>query len=134
MIILANLNSEAIRVDMAMKFVAQCNPFAQQKAGGQKPSPSVPRVIGQMMSCVICVTRGKCLGKSCLGDNGKLLFHQLKLSDYINILVLPKVTSHSNLTLYTAAMMGGKIPGCQANSLYERRNRTKMTRTDRFVF
>ena len=52
----------------------QCNPFAQQKAGGQKPPPSVPRVIGQTMSCVICITRGTCMGKSCLGDNGKLVF------------------------------------------------------------
>ena len=74
LIILEFLKSEDMRVELAMKFVAQCNPFAQQKAGGQKPPPSVPRVIGQTMSCVICITRGTCMGKSCLGDNGKLHF------------------------------------------------------------
>ena len=39
LIILEFLKSEDMRVEMAMKFVAQCNPFAQQKAGGQKPPP-----------------------------------------------------------------------------------------------
>ena len=63
-----------MRVEMSMKFAAQCNSFTRQKAGGQKPSPSVPKIIGDLKSCVICVTRGICMGKSCLGNNGKLHF------------------------------------------------------------
>ena len=61
-----------MRVGMSMKFVSQCNSYTRQKAGGQMPPPSVPKIIGEMMSCVICVTRGTCMGKSCLGSNGKL--------------------------------------------------------------
>ena len=69
--ILEFLNSEDLRFDVSRKFVAQCNPYTRQKPGGQKPPPSVPRVIAESKSCVICVSRGTCLGKSCLGDNGK---------------------------------------------------------------
>ena len=75
--ILEFLKSEDMRVEMSMKFVAQCNPYARQKAGGQHPPPSVPSVIGKSMSCVLCVSRGTCLGKTCLGDNGKLHFPTL---------------------------------------------------------
>ena len=69
--ILEFLKSEDKRVEMSMKFVAQCNSYARQKAGGLMPPPSVPRILGELKSCVICVSRGTCLGKSCLGDNGK---------------------------------------------------------------
>ena len=71
LLILDFLKSEDKRVRMSMEFVALCNAYARQKAGGQKPAPSVPRVIGQTMSCVLCVARSTCLGKNCLGDNGK---------------------------------------------------------------
>ena len=70
--ILEFLKSEHMRIGMSMKFVAQCNAYTRQKAGGQNPPPRVPRVIAELMSCVICVSRGTCLGKSCLGDKGKL--------------------------------------------------------------
>ena len=63
------LKSEETRVKMAMLFVSQCNEFTRQKAGGWKPAPSLPKVIGQ--SCLMCVTRGTCLGSSCFGDRGR---------------------------------------------------------------
>ena len=69
--ILDHLQSEEMRVQMSMQFVAKCNPFARQKAGGQKTAPSIPTVIAQTMSCLMCVTKAQCLGRSCLGDNGK---------------------------------------------------------------
>ena len=56
LIILDFLKSEDKRVELSLKFVAQCNSYTRQKPGGQLPSPSVPQVIGQLMSCVICVT------------------------------------------------------------------------------
>ena len=58
------------------------------------------------------------------------------LSDFIDLPVLPKVDRDSKLTSCTdtAEMMGGKIPGCQATSLHEGRNREKITKTLRYVF
>ena len=116
-----------------MKFVDQCNSFARQKAGGQKPPPSVPRIIGEKMSCIICVSRGTCLGKSCLGDNGELYFHQLTLNDSTNLSVFPKVENHPRLISQTDELMGQEIPGCQASSLCKSRYRRKKTKTLRFV-
>ena len=66
-------NSEDLRMETAMDFVTKMNLFSCQKAGGFKAAPTVPAVIGG--SCLICVTRGTCLGKTCLGDNGKFLFN-----------------------------------------------------------
>ena len=116
-----------------MKFVDQCNSFARQKAGGQKPPPSVPRIIGEKMSCIICVSRGTCLGKSCLGDNGMFYFHQLTLYDFINLPVLPKVDNNPKLNSQTDEMMGQEIPGCQASSSCKSRKRRKTTKPHRFV-
>ena len=56
-----------------MKFVNQMNKFSFQKAGGFVSAPRIPSAIGDTMSCLMCVTRAKCLGKSCLGDNGEYL-------------------------------------------------------------
>ena len=70
LLILEFLKSENTRVQLAMNFVARCNAFSRQKTGGYKSAPSVPRVIGQ--SCIMCVTRGTCLGSSCLGNKGRL--------------------------------------------------------------
>ena len=58
-------------MEIARKFVAQMNRFSSQKAGGYAVAPIIPHAIGQTNSCLMCVTRGTCLGKSCLGDNGK---------------------------------------------------------------
>ena len=115
-----------MRVQMAMKFVAKINVFSCQKAGGYKDAPSIPAVIGK--SCLMCVTRGTCLGKSCLGNNGKFRFYHHTLSYLLNISVLPKASSKPNLICSSA---GGEIPGCQANSLDKSRKRKK---TSRFVF
>ena len=65
---------------MAMNFAALCNAFSRQKPGGHKPAPSVPRVIGQ--SCIMCVTRGTCLGSSCLGNKGRLFLLFLSFHYY----------------------------------------------------
>ena len=119
---------------MSMKFVAQCNSYARQKAGGQKPPPIVPRVIGKTMSCVICVSRGTCLGKSCLGDNGMSYINQLTPYDSINLPVLPKVYNYPKLISRTEEMIGLEIPGCQASSLCKSRNRRMRNKTLRFVF
>ena len=62
-----------MRVETAMRFVSKMNLFSCQKTGGYKSAPSIPAVMG--MSCLMCVTRGTCLGKSCLGNNGKLLLN-----------------------------------------------------------
>ena len=56
-----------------MRFVSKMNLFSCQKAGGYKSAPSIPAVMG--MSCLMCVTRGTCLGKSCLGNKGKFLLY-----------------------------------------------------------
>ena len=71
--ILDFLKSEALRVDISKKFVVQMNRFSTQKAGGCAIAPIIPSAIGKTNSCFMCVTRGTCLGKSCLGDNGMYL-------------------------------------------------------------
>ena len=58
---------------MSMEFVAKMNEFSCQKAGGHAAAPSIPKAIGETMSCLMCVTRAKCMGKSCLGDKGVYL-------------------------------------------------------------
>ena len=66
--------SEVMRVEMSMEFVAKINRFSCQKAGGFATAPILPKAIGQTMSCMMCVTRGQCLGKNCLGDNGMFIY------------------------------------------------------------
>ena len=67
-------HSEVMRVEMSMEFVAKINRFSCQKAGGFATAPILPKAIGQTMSCMMCVTRGQCLGKNCLGDNGMFIY------------------------------------------------------------
>ena len=134
MIFLDFLKSEDKRVELALKFVTQCNSYTRQKPGGQLPSPSVPQVIGQLMSCVICVTRGTCMGKSCLGDNGKSHLMLTYTSNFFHLSVIPKVDSSSNLSFNVAEVIDGKIPGSQATSLSTDGNARKLTKTNRFVF
>ena len=59
-----------LRVQTAMKFVDQMNKFSCQKAGGFVAALRIPSAISDTQSFLMCVTRGTCLGKSCLGDNG----------------------------------------------------------------
>ena len=118
-----------MRVQMAMKFVAKMNLYSCQKAGGYKAAPSIPAVMG--MSCLMCVTRGTCLGNSCLGNNGKFRIYHHTLSYHLNFSVLPKASSIPNIICSSTEYFGGKIPGCQTNSLDKSRKRKK---TSRFVF
>ena len=59
---------------MSKQFVVQMNKFSCQKPGGFNVAPIIPSAIAKTKSCLMCVTRGTCLGKSCLGDNGVYLF------------------------------------------------------------
>ena len=61
-------------MEMSRQFVVQMNKFSTQKAGGHAVAPIIPSAIGKTNSCLMCVTRGTCLGKSCLGDNGMYLY------------------------------------------------------------
>ena len=69
------LLSEIVRVKTSMQFVNQMNAFSRQKAGGFINPPSIPKVMDN--SCPICVTRGTCLGKSCLGDKGLYYYYTI---------------------------------------------------------
>ena len=58
---------------MSREFVVQMNKFSCQKAGGYAVAPIIPSAMAN--SCLMCVTRGTCLGRSCLGDNGVYLLY-----------------------------------------------------------
>ena len=97
-----------------MQFVSQCNNFTRQKAGGWKPAPSIPKVIGQ--SCLMCVTRGTCLGSCCLGDKGRY-FYQIIFFNFLHfyVLVLPKVNRKPADQEITFELKSATIPGLQAS-------------------
>ena len=97
-----------------MQFVSQCNNFTRQKAGGLKPAPSIPKVIGQ--SCLMCVTRGTCLGSCCLGDKGRY-FYQIIFFNFLHfyVSVLPKVNRKPADQEITFELKSATIPGLQAS-------------------
>ena len=74
--------AEDLRVETSSKFVQRMNVYSRQKAGGVASAPSIPRVLAENKSCLMCAMKGTCLGSNCLGHRGKLLF---KICNYCKI-------------------------------------------------
>ena len=119
---------------MAMQFVSQCNEFTRQKAGGWKPAPSLPKVFGH--SCLMCVTRGTCLGSGCFGDKGRCFSPNFNFYfSILNVSVLTKVNEKPADQKNSFEFTNGTIPGLQASHVHGSRvrNSKKSTKQSRLV-
>ena len=96
--------------------------------------PVSPRLLVPpcLVSCALHVPN--VWGKAVWETMVSYLLQYLSLSYFLNLSVLPKVDSRSNLTSCTAEVIDGKIPGSQATSLSTDGNARKLTKTNRFVF
>ena len=123
------MDSETLRVITSMQFVAKMNKFSCQKAGGFAVAPSIPSAISDTMSCLMCITRGRCLGKSCLGDNGVYLSILHCVHQKI-LLVLAKTGEKSDHH-HSPQVIVGKVLGCQAKTVIGSCKKRKQTKKSR---